>query len=64
MKTFWYTIDNTDTWRITDNEIIVVADNKKAAIKALKDAGYDNIISENLRELKTGVHIIQEQITE
>ena len=64
MRTFHFTVTNTDAWAITNREIIVVAEDKVAAKKALKLAGYDNLKTSALVELKDGVHVIQTETTE
>jgi len=64
MKTFHYTIKNTDPWAITDTEIIVIAINKVSAKKLLKEAGHNDVKTSDLIELKTGVHTIQTYMTE
>lgn len=64
MRTFRYVIKNTDKWRITDTEIVVIAESKPKAKEMLKLAGYHIEKTSELTELTVGVHIIQEQITE
>lgn len=64
MRTFRYTIKNTDSWRITDTEIVVIAEDKVSAKKLLKAAKYDIQKTSDLVELKAGVHMIQEPMTE
>ena len=64
MRTFRFTIKNIDAWAITNQEMIVVAENKTKAKQLLKDSGYDIKTTGELVELKTGVHLIQEMITE
>ncbi len=64
MKTYHYTINNDDTWRITDTEIIVIADGKIAAKKLLIASGYYDVKSKELVEIKIGVHVIQHAQTE
>ena len=63
MKTFRYTITNTDPWAITDTEIIVIASSRATAKTQLKKGGYDVEKTSQLIELGEGIHIIQEQST-
>lgn len=64
MKTFKFTVINSDRWAITNKEIIVVAANKLAATEKLIQSGYEINNDSELIELDEGVHIIQEDITE
>lgn len=64
MKTYKYSIPNTDDWAITDTEIVVVADNKNVAVKMLEEDFKIKVDREKLTLLKKGVHIIQHEITE
>lgn len=64
MKTFKYTIKNTDKWRLTDTEIVVVASSKTTAKTKLKKEGYDIEKTSELIELVEGVHIIQDGFSE
>lgn len=64
MRTFRFIIKNTHAWAITNQEMIVVAENKTKAKQLVKDSGYDIKTTGELVELKTGVHLIQEMITE
>lgn len=64
MKTFKYTVKNTDKWRLTDTEIVVVASSKTTAKTKLKKEGYDIEKTSELIELVEGVHIIQDGFSE
>jgi hypothetical protein len=63
MRTFRFTIKNTDPWALTNKEIIVVAEDKPAAKQLLKEAKYEIQKTSDLVEIKTGVHVIQEETT-
>jgi hypothetical protein len=64
MKTFHYTIPNTDPWGLASTEIIIVAEDKKIAKTLLKTSGYIGVKAKDLTELKSGVHLVQHSITE
>ena len=64
MRTFRFTIKNIDAWAISNKEMIVVAEDKTKAKKMLKDSGYDIKTTSELVEIKAGIHVIQEMITE
>lgn len=64
MRTYYYTIENKEEWRITDTEIVIIADTKNQAIRMLKNKGYHNIDSKLVTRMTKGVHIIQQEITE
>jgi hypothetical protein len=64
MKAFKYTVMNTDKWRLTDTEIVVIATSKATAKTKLKKEGYDIKNTSELIELVEGVHIIQNGFSE
>lgn len=65
MKTFHYTIKNYDIWAITDNEIIIVAENIDIAFDKLVNYYKKEVFDKELLiELEEGVHIVQFQFSE
>ena len=64
LRTFKYTIENKDEWRITDYILVIVAQSKTHAKILLTKNGYNIQKTSEIVELKEGIHMIQEMITE
>lgn len=64
LKTYKYTVKNTDDWAITDNIMVVVAESKMKAKQLLNKSGYNVKKTSEIIELKEGLHFIQEAIVE
>lgn len=62
MKTFHYSIENTNSIAMSDTEIVLVAESREQAIEYLEAQNHE-VIEENLIELKQGYHIIQYPVT-
>lgn len=70
LRTFQFTYINNDDWAITDTKIVVIAENKRKAIKIVDEhkdryKWYNTKAGEmEIIELKKGLHLIQEGLTE
>lgn len=66
MKTFYWNIPNNEKWRLCDTEIVIVAPDINSALEAISKSQYKdyNPTGMDLKELGSGVHVIQYEKSE